>query len=132
MPSLEANKATAREFVRQVSAGRVDPALTTEDFVHWTAITGELDATQLDAVMARVVALFSSAFVIEVDGVTAEGDRVALEAHSEAALHAGGSYRNHYHILFEFADDGRIRRMNEHMDSRHVLEVIHPLLEKTS
>jgi ketosteroid isomerase-like protein len=129
MASLEANKATAREFVRQVCAGRVDPALMTEDFVHWTAITGELSGEQLNAVMGRVVALFSSAFVIDVDGVIAEGDRVALEAHSVAELRAGGSYRNHYHILFEFAPDGRIRRMNEHMDSRHVIEVIHPLLE---
>ena len=129
MTSTEANKHTARLFVRQVSDGKVDPALMTEDFVHWTAITGELSGEELNAVMAKVVALFTSPFLIHVDSVVAEGDRVALEAHSEAELRSGDSYRNHYHILFEFAPDGRIRRMNEHMHSQHVLDVIHPLLE---
>lgn len=129
MATLEANKATAREFVRQVCGGRVDPALMTGDFRHWTAITGELTADQLNEVMGRVVALFTSDFVIEVDSIIAEGNRVALEAHSEADLRSGDLYRNRYHILFEFAEDGRIRRMNEHMDSQHVIDVVHPLFD---
>jgi len=83
MASHEANKETARLFVRQVCAGRVDPVLMTDDFVHWTAITGELDCDKLNAVMGRVVSLFTSPFVIEVDGIIAEGNRVALEAHSK-------------------------------------------------
>ena len=95
--SLEANKRTARLFVQQVSDGKVDPGLMTDDFVHWTAITGELSREELIAVMARVVALFTSPFRIHVDGVIAEGNRVALEAHSEAELRSGNSYRNSYH-----------------------------------
>jgi ketosteroid isomerase-like protein len=132
MASLDQNKETARLFVRQVCGGKVDPALMTDDFVHWTAITGELDCDELNAVMRRVVSLFTSPFVIEVDSIIAEGNRVALEAHSEADLRSGELYRNRYHILFEFAADGRIRRMNEHMDSQHVLDVIHPLFEETA
>ena len=127
MASPEANKETARLFVRQVCAGAVDPALTTDDFVHWTAITGGLNRDELNAAMGRVVTLFTSPFAIEVDGIIAEGGRVALEGHSEADLRSGDLYRNRYHILFEFTPDGRIRRVNEHMDSQHVLDVIQPL-----
>jgi uncharacterized protein len=126
--STEANKRTARLVVEQLAAGRVDPALMTDEFIHWTAMSGELGGDALNAVMARLVAQFTSPFLIHVDGVIAEDDRVALEAHSEGELRSGERYRNHYHFLFEFAPDGRLRRMNEHMDSRHVVEVIRPLL----
>ena len=62
MASIEKNKETARLFVRQVCDGRVDPALMTEDFRHWTAITGELSCDELNGVMGRVVSLFTSPF----------------------------------------------------------------------
>ena len=121
--SIEANKQAARRFAEQVSSGKIDPALS-DDFVHWSAMGGELSADALAVAMVHVVAVFVEPFKIHVDGVIAEGNRVAMEAHSVGELKSGASYRNRYHFMFDFAPDGRIRRINEHMDSKHAFDVM--------
>jgi ketosteroid isomerase-like protein len=39
-------------------------------------------------------------FVLKPFGTTAEGERVAVEAHSSGELKTGGRYENRYHFLF--------------------------------
>ena len=53
---------------------------------------------------------------MEVKGVTAEGERVAVEAESFFELNDGRRYNNTYHFLFEFRD-GRICCAKEYNDS---------------
>jgi ketosteroid isomerase-like protein len=124
--SVDTNKQTACRFVERLSEGKVDAAMLGDDFVHWTAIGGEMNRSGLIAAMDYMGDLFVSPFQIHVDGITAEGSRVAMEAHSVGELRSGASYRNTYHFLFEFAPDGRIRRINEHMDTKHALDVMRP------
>jgi hypothetical protein len=92
--SIEANKQTARRFAEQVSSGKVDPALLSDDFVHWSAMGGELSADALAAAMVHVVEVFVEPFTIHVDRVIAEDNIVAMEAHSVGELKSGASYRN--------------------------------------
>lgn len=122
--SIEANKQSARRFAEQVSSGRIDPALLADDFVHWSAMGGELSGEALCGAMDHVVAVFVEPFKIHVDRIIAEDNIVAMEAHSVGELKNGASYRNKYHFMFEFAPDGRIRRINEHMDSKHAFDVM--------
>jgi uncharacterized protein len=122
--SMEANKENARRFVAQVSSGQIDPALLSDDFVHWSAMGGELSGEALMAAMVQVGEVFVEPFQIHVDGIIAEGNKVAMEARSVGETRAGASYRNTYHFLFDFAPDGRIRRINEHMDSKHAMDVM--------
>ena len=122
--SIEANKQSARRFAEQVSSGKIDPALLADDFVHWSAMGGELSADALAAAMVHVVEVFVEPFKIYVDRVIGEDNIVAMEAHSVGELKSGASYRNRYHFMFEFAPDGRIRRINEHMDSKHASDVM--------
>jgi len=53
--------------------------------------------------------------------LTAEGDRVAVEAESYAELMNGRIYNNAYHLLFTLAN-GKIFRVKEYMDTQHAYE----------
>jgi hypothetical protein len=55
-------------------------------------------------------------------GITAEGDRVAVEAVSDGETLDGKRYLNQYHFLFEFKN-GKFTAVCEYMDPMHVREV---------
>ncbi|MFA5494072.1 MAG: nuclear transport factor 2 family protein [Porticoccaceae bacterium] len=69
--------------------------------------------------------------VLQLDGpitmrfgdMVAEGERVWLEAESDAVLVNGADYRNHYLFQFRFAGD-RIIELKEFVDTLHVYRVI--------
>ena len=64
---------------------------------------------------------------IEVTGVTAEGERVAIEATGRGRLRNGRDYDNSYHFLM-IVRDGRVLSVREYMDSQHVADVFAGLL----
>lgn len=57
--------------------------------------------------------------------MTAEPDRVAVEAHSDIQMDNGTRYRNHYHFLLQFEGD-KIIRVHEHYDSAHANAIWKP------
>jgi ketosteroid isomerase-like protein len=61
--------------------------------------------------------------------VTAEDDRVAIEAEGNAVTSLGTPYRNQYVFLFTLAD-GKIRQVNEYFCNVHANEVLWPLVEQ--
>jgi ketosteroid isomerase-like protein len=65
------------------------------------------------ALAAAVNATFTGPPVIKITAVTAEEDRVAVEAEGRAELEDGRLYENTYHFLF-YLRDGRIREAREH------------------
>jgi ketosteroid isomerase-like protein len=62
-------------------------------------------------------------FNMSVSGITAEGDRVAVEAESRNHTVAGKLYNNFYHFLFEFRD-GKVIRGMEYTNPQHAIEVL--------
>jgi len=65
--------------------------------------------------------------VIAVTGVTAEGDRVAIEGTGRGRLRNDRDYDNTYHFLMTVRD-GRVESVREYMDSQHVAEVFSGLV----
>jgi ketosteroid isomerase-like protein len=57
----------------------------------------------------------------EIRGMTAEGDRVAVEAESRFHTVNGALYNNRYHFLF-VVRDGKIVQFNEYLDTALLLE----------
>lgn len=57
--------------------------------------------------------------------MTAEADRVAVEAHSDIQMDNGTQYRNHYQFLLQFEGD-KIIRVHEHYDSAHANKIWEP------
>ncbi len=55
--------------------------------------------------------------------MTAEGERVAVEASSSGVHASGQRYKNQYHFLFEFRN-GRVLHLKEYMDTEQVTDIL--------
>jgi hypothetical protein len=117
MADVEANKAVARRYMQAVVDGDIDTvaALQHPDVKWWILGFGDMDrATFIASVRDGLIAAESRR--AEITGITAEGDRVAVEAWSEM-LFPGKTYRNQYHNLLVIRD-GLIVEGREYMDTR--------------
>lgn len=63
-----------------------------------------------------------------IHSVTAEGERVIVEAEGNAVTSQGEPYRNQYCFVFTLAN-GKIKLMNEYFCHVHANEVLWPLVE---
>jgi ketosteroid isomerase-like protein len=73
--------------------------------------------------MSAVLGLFPQGLTFTVDAMTAEGGRVAIEAHSAGMTAAGPRYQQTYHFLMELRD-GQITRFKEFMDTELARRVL--------
>jgi len=116
-------------FAAMNDAGPAEAArrFGTPDLIWWTPGGGEIQ-DQLDGLSALIARHFDEkGILLTIEGVTAEGDRVAVEARSEGQLRGGTRYANRYHWLF-ILRDGKIAVAREYNDTAHVNAVIGPLL----
>ena len=126
--SIEANKAAARRFIANLTKDVIEEAMLAPDFTYWTIRTGIIPRDGITAPGAKMGRLFDGQMTITETGITAEGDRVAMEAKSEGRLISGKRYSNIYHFLFVFAPDGRPREVREHMNTAHFTETLGPAM----
>lgn len=130
MSVLEANKALAREYFERIAAGDAEgtAALFTEDgaivLPSKTLLPSETRGHEaIKAMMAPLGEIFpQTGLKVIADMMTAEDDRVAVIAHSEATHVSGKLYRNHYHFLLTIRD-GKIAESREYMDTLHMTDV---------
>ena len=127
--SAEQNKAVVRDFLQKFSAGQFDKALEmmAEDGTWWVAghfpLSGTKTKAEFKALLAGVGTAMAGPIVIEPVAMTAEGDRVAVEALSRAEHVNGKSYRNEYHFLFVLRD-GKLVQVKEYLDTMHANDVM--------
>jgi ketosteroid isomerase-like protein len=126
-------KKVVGDFFATFSRGDIDGVLErmTDDATWWVAgridgMSGTNTREQLGTLLRQVKPLYKTgALTITPIAMTAEGDRVAVEAESHAELVSGGVYANQYHFLVELAG-GRIRRVREYSDTHHMVETFSP------
>jgi ketosteroid isomerase-like protein len=121
--SAEQNKQTALKMIATLAEGRLDENLVTPDIAWWVPGRGRVSKADFLALADAFAGLMEGAVTMTVHGVTAEGDRVAVEAESFAKLKNGKTYNNTYHFLFEFRD-GKICYSKEYNDSKHAADVL--------
>jgi len=128
---IETNKQVATEFYRRFDAGDIPGALDTmaDDATFWIAgkpgsnpSAGTHSKAEMAAMFARIMKQMRSGLKMTVKGVTAEGDRVALEVESYGELLNGRVYNQEYHALMTIRE-GRISAVREYMDTQHVAAV---------
>jgi len=73
-------------------------------------------------ILTQTTARFEEPVKFTVTGITAEGDRVAIEAQGYAKLKNGKTYENLYHFLF-VVRDGKIQEGKEYCDFHYASEV---------
>jgi ketosteroid isomerase-like protein len=110
------NPDVARAFLRAIEAGDVPSldALLDPAFHWWVAAYGERTRAAFLEGVTRTVRSFEQRQVM-VTGITAEGERVAVEAEGRFER-PGLVYRNSYHYLF-IVRDGRIVSGKEYFDT---------------
>jgi len=130
--SAEDNKKVVLNFWENFSAGKIDAALAllADNATWWVAGKPELFAlagTKTKAQFAEILKGLGTAMPkglrVTPKAMTAEGDRVALEADSYGELANGKVYNNQYHFLMEVRN-GKIQAVREYMDTQHAHAVL--------
>jgi ketosteroid isomerase-like protein len=126
--STEANKAKAIQFVTDLERKGLGATRDSAGpkFVWWVPGAGEVQ-DQMARTEQAMMKHMKTPLTIKIHGVTADEDRVAVEAESYAELVGGGAYNNRYHFLFEF-EDGEIVSLKEYCDTAHIRDVWGPRL----
>ncbi len=129
---IEQNKKIALRFLQFVSEGDINSALElmAENLEYWVALKTEpveKPETKTKGQFKKLLQITQTAFpgglAITSTGMTAEGDRVAVEGESYGRTTSGKLYNNFYHFLFEIRE-GKIHAMHEYLDTSHTKEVL--------
>ena len=127
--TIDENKELALSWLEALVKGNPEVAvgLLHEDFQYflpgtlpasgWWDQAGFLGSAQMFA------GKLAGPITMRIGAVTAEGDRVWIEAESDAPLVDGGRYMNTY-VMAVGVRDGKIVELKEFSDTLHVYEVI--------
>jgi hypothetical protein len=131
MSDAEANKAVVRRYLAALRSG--DPSLPdclTDDVTWWVPPSSPLGGLRegkaaVLGLMASGVGLYDAGvpFEIEVEAMTAEQDRVAVELTMRARTARGEPYRNHYHFAFRLRG-ARICAVKEYLDTLYAQRLL--------
>lgn len=88
-----------------------------------TLISGSFDKSQIAMAAGRIYEAFPEGVRFVIHDITAQDDRVAIEAESFARHVSGQDYNNQYHFLARLRD-GKIREFKEYCDTQHISDVI--------
>ena len=127
--SAEDNKRFILGFFEDLSAGKGEAVLgaMADSATWWVLGNFPLSGTKTKAQFAELIGQLGSkidgGLRVTPTGLTAEGDRVAVEAESFAKMKNGKTYQNKYHFLF-IVRDGKIQSVKEYLDTIHANEVL--------
>lgn len=128
--STAANKKLVQQAWNAISAGDVDSFMAAlADDVTWTFFGSHRFAGTFRGKNELVAKLFSplgevleDGIKVRIDSITAEDDRVVIEAKGSARSKSGKAYDNDYCIVITLGD-GKIRQVREYLDSELVTSV---------
>lgn len=103
-----------------VDAYAEDGVLTT---MGHTLISGTFDKASVTAAAGSIFEVFPQGIAFEVHRMTAQEDRVAVEASSRGMHISGREYRNHYHFLARLRD-GKLIEWKEYCDTEAITEIL--------
>lgn len=125
----ENNKQRVREFFAILNRGDVAALIAAyaEDArletLGDTLISGSFSREQIRAAAGQIFEVFPQGLRFTIDAMTAEGERVAVEARSHGRHVSGRDYSNRYHFLFVLRD-GRVTLLREYMDTERVTDIL--------
>ena len=126
---IEENKLAVTAFLEAMNRGDTEALLDAyaEDGYVWTMgntlISGKYDKVQIKAFADGVFEAFPEGLSFRVISMTAEEDRVAVEAVSDGKHASGVKYSNNYHFLFTLRD-GKVASLKEYMDTELATDVL--------
>lgn len=123
----EANtRDTAIAVVRGIGEGALPLGAFAEDATWWMLGQGTLPVRRMDEIVRSFHATRTTGDGrMDIVGVTADGDRVAVEAEATYPLTDGRIYNGDYHFLLRF-ENGLIREVREYFDTAHAAATFAP------
>ena len=125
----KANEQFIRDFMGSISAQGFRAAVrkfVSPNVVWWVTGAGEIqDKLEAIAEMFERTLENGLGFKMTVLGMISQDNKVAAEVQGCGKLTDGATYNNFYHFLFEIRD-GKIVRVREYLDTRHVDQVYGP------
>lgn len=126
---IEVNKQVVTDLMEAFSAGDAERLLgMLDDSATWTVmgdfpLAGTYDKQAFAELLAGIGPEFEGPIRLTPTQMTAEEDRVAVEAESYGERKDGRVYQNRYHFLFTVRD-GKVHSVNEHNDTMHANQVL--------
>lgn len=123
MSTTETSKRVARRFAETFSTCQYDEwgDLLADDAVYefpgTSVVSGVFSKAEMIEKVKALPLLFPSGIQLEIRTMTAEEDRISVEAQGSAVSIAGEPYNNTYHMMFVIRD-GRIKTAREYMDTK--------------
>ena len=123
--SAAENKALVTSFWEAFSSGRYDDAvdMMADDATWWvagsTALSGTYTKPEFKALLGNVTSMAPKGIRVTPTLLTAEDDRVSMEAESYAEISNGRTYNNLYHFMM-VVRDGKFSTIREYLDTEHV------------
>ncbi|HJP36747.1 MAG: nuclear transport factor 2 family protein [Gammaproteobacteria bacterium] len=122
---IEENKAIVQKFWEAFSASRYDEVIDMlADDATWlvqgkTLLSGTYTKPQFAELLKQVTPQAPDGIRVTPTLMTAEDDRVSVEAESYGEITNGKTYENIYHFMFVIRD-GKVAAIREYMDTEHV------------
>jgi hypothetical protein len=121
------NYAVAEAYLAAVAAGDLPDSLLTDDMTAWLTTQGPISKSAYQGAIRLMAEICKSPIRFTVDAMTAQDDRVVIEAHSQATLINGEEYANTY-VFSLRVRDGRIAAIAEHFNPLIAQEKLFPLI----
>jgi ketosteroid isomerase-like protein len=123
------NKQLVIEFFGHLSAGRRPEALAmlAEDGTWWAPQMGIVSKRQFAKLMGGIDAIMKGPIQLTPKRITAEEDRVAVEAEGHGDLVNGKHYHNTYHFLV-VVHGGKVREVKEYNDTKYAADTFGDLI----
>jgi len=130
--SAEDNKKIVLGLFENLSSGNADAMLALmADNATWTvmgrpdrfALAGTKTKAQFAELFKGIGSVMPKGLRVTPKALTAEGDRVAVEAESYGEHANGKIYNNQYHFLVEVRD-GKVQAVREYLDTIHAQDVL--------
>lgn len=119
----------ARDFFSAVAKGELTDELITDDLQAWTLSSGKADRARFAGGVKMLSMAVEGELVYQIDGITAEDNRVVAEVTSDWSLINGERAQNRHVFIFGIRYN-RIARVDEYMDPVVPREIIGPLIQK--
>jgi uncharacterized protein len=120
------NYALAEAYLAAVTAGDLPDSLLTDDMTAWLTTQGPVSKSAYQGAIRLLARMCQSPVRFTVDAITAQEDRVVIEARSQATLVNGEEYANTY-VFSLRVRDGRIAWIAEHFNPLVAQEKLVPL-----
>lgn len=123
------NHKIARDFFAAFFAGKLTPDFLTDDMKVWTTLGPLADRSIYAPTVNKIMASFAGGkFEYTIDSITAEDDRVVVEAHGVGKFADGETYENTYVFVLKIRD-GRVASIAEHFNPLIAMEKLFPRVQ---